>query len=57
MGCYCNLHGEIVHVSDNVGISLKDVQMHSHVIAVAGGAVKGEAIVPLCGLPEGNLSY
>ena len=45
LGCYCNLHGEIVHVSDNVGISLKDVQMHSHVIAVAGGTVKGEAIV------------
>ena len=45
LGCYCNLHGDIVHVSDNVGISLKDVQMHSHVIAVAGGAVKGEAIV------------
>lgn len=45
LGCYCNLNGKVVHVTNNVGISLKDIHTHPHVIAVAGGSVKAEAIV------------
>lgn len=45
LGCYCSLPGEIVHVTNNVGISLKDIKQHPHVIAVSGGTAKAEAIL------------
>ncbi|ERT57778.1 MULTISPECIES: sugar-binding transcriptional regulator [Megasphaera] len=45
LGCYCNLEGKIVYVTNNVGITLEDIRQHSHVIAVSGGAAKAEAIV------------
>ena len=45
LGCYCSLDGRILYGSNNIGISLKDIKHHPHVIAVAGGASKAEAIV------------
>lgn len=45
LGCYCGLDGKIVYSTNNVGISLNDIQRHPHVIAVAGGRSKAEAIL------------
>ena len=44
-GCYCSLDGHVVHEASNAGISLKDIKKHQHVIAVAGGTSKAEAIL------------
>jgi central glycolytic genes regulator len=45
LGCYCGLNGQIVYGTNNIGVSLKEIRHHTHVIAVAGGASKAEAIV------------
>lgn len=45
LGCYCSLDGNILYGTNNIGISLKDIKQHPHVIAVAGGASKAEAIL------------
>ena len=45
LGCYCSFDGRILYGSNNIGISLKDIRKHQHVIAVAGGASKAEAIL------------
>lgn len=45
LGCYCSLDGSILYGTGNIGISLKDIERHPHVIAVAGGASKAEAIL------------
>ena len=45
LGCYCGLDGKILYGTNNIGISLREIKYHPHVIAVAGGASKAEAIV------------
>lgn len=45
LGSYCDVAGNIVHATSNVGISLPDIRNNPHVIAVAGGASKAAAIV------------
>lgn len=45
LGCYCSLDGRILYGSNSTGISLKDIKHHKHIIAVAGGAAKAEAIL------------
>ena len=45
LGCYCSIDGRILYGNNNIGISLKDIKHHKHVIAIAGGASKAEAIV------------
>lgn len=45
LGCYCSLEGKILYGTNNIGISLRDIKQHPHVIAVAGGASKAEAIL------------
>ena len=45
LGSYCDILGNIVHATNNVGISLKEIRNNPHVIAVAGGASKAEAII------------
>lgn len=45
LGCYCSLDGHVVYEASNAGISLKDIKKHPHVIAVAGGTSKAEAIL------------
>ena len=45
LGCYCGLDGKILYGTNNVGISLREIKYHPHIIAVAGGASKAEAIV------------
>lgn len=45
LGCYCGIDGKILYGTNNIGISLKDIQHHPHVIAVAGGSSKAEAIL------------
>lgn len=45
LGCYCSLEGKILYGTNNIGISLRDIKHHPHVIAVAGGTGKAEAIL------------
>ena len=45
LGCYCGLDGKILYGTNNVGISLREIKYHPHIIAVAGGASKAEDIV------------
>jgi central glycolytic genes regulator len=45
LGSYCDLAGNVVHATNNVGISLRELHQNLHVIAVAGGASKSKAIV------------
>lgn len=45
LGSYCDLSGNVVHSTSNVGISLQEVRNIPHAIAVAGGAQKAEAIL------------
>lgn len=47
LGSYCNLAGTIIYGTNNFGISLKNIKKHPHVIAVAGGASKAEAILAI----------
>ena len=47
-GYYFNRRGEIVHRMQTVGLRLEDVHQAEIVIAVAGGASKGEAIASVC---------
>ncbi|MBP2649567.1 MAG: cggR [Firmicutes bacterium] len=44
-GHYCSLKGEVVYTSGGVGLHLDDLAGIRHVIAVAGGRNKAEAIV------------
>jgi len=45
LGYYCNLQGQVVSVTNNVGLSIRELAKNPHVVAVAGGASKAEAIV------------
>ena len=45
LGYYCDIHGEIVYATNNVGIALTDISHIPHVVAVAGGAGKAKAII------------
>ncbi len=45
LGSYCDLAGNIVHSTSNVGVALTEIQRNPHVIAVAGGASKAKAII------------
>ena len=45
LGSYCNVSGEVVYATNNVGISLTELQHNLHVIAVAGGSSKAKAII------------
>lgn len=45
LGQYCTLKGEVVYSTSSVGLHLKDLVNVGHVIAVAGGREKAEAIV------------
>lgn len=51
-GYYFNQEGQIVHELSTIGISLKQFQRLNHLIAVAGGAEKAEAIVAISKLNE-----
>lgn len=44
LGSYCSLNGQILFGTNNFGISLQQIKKHPHVIAVAGGASKADAI-------------
>lgn len=44
-GYYFNRRGEIVYVTPSTGLKLENIKRIGHVIAVAGGASKAEAIV------------
>lgn len=45
LGYYCDISGNIVYTTNNVGIALTDIESIPHVIAVAGGAGKAKAII------------
>lgn len=45
LGYYCDISGNIVYTTNNVGIALTDIDSIPHVIAVAGGAGKAKAII------------
>lgn len=45
LGHYCNLQGDIVHITNSVGLQLNDLAGIGTVIAVAGGQRKAQAIV------------
>ncbi|KAF1682689.1 MULTISPECIES: sugar-binding domain-containing protein [unclassified Veillonella] len=45
LGYYCDIGGNIVYTTNNVGIALTDIVNIPHVIAVAGGAGKAKAII------------
>jgi len=45
LGYYCDVAGNIVYATNNVGIALANVPNIPHVIAVAGGAEKAKAII------------
>jgi central glycolytic genes regulator len=44
-GYYFNRRGEIVYVTPSTGLKLENIKQIEHVIAVAGGASKAEAIL------------
>ncbi len=45
LGHYCSLQGEIVYVTNSVGLRLDELEQIGLVVAVAGGRDKAEAIV------------
>jgi central glycolytic genes regulator len=45
LGHYCTLSGKIVYATSSVGLRLDDLANVKHVIAVAGGRQKAEAIL------------
>lgn len=45
LGSYCSIDGRVLYGTSNIGIALKDIKKHPHVIAVAGGSSKAEAIL------------
>lgn len=47
LGHYCNLQGDIVHITNSVGLQLNNLAGIGTVIAVAGGQRKAEAIVAI----------
>lgn len=49
LGHYCTLKGEIVHVTNSVGLRLDELEHIGLVVAVAGGRNKAEAIVAVTG--------
>jgi central glycolytic genes regulator len=51
-GYYFNQEGQIVHELSTIGISLEQFQRLKHIIAVAGGAEKAEAIIAISKLNE-----
>ncbi len=51
-GYYFNQEGQIVHELSTIGISLEQFKRLKHIIAVAGGAEKAEAIISISKLNE-----
>lgn len=51
-GYYFNQEGQIVHELSTIGISLEQFKKLKHIIAVAGGAEKAEAIISISKLNE-----
>lgn len=47
LGQYCSIDGSVVYATNNIGLSLGDIQHIPHVIAVAGGFEKSEAIISI----------
>lgn len=47
LGQYCSMDGSVVYATNNIGLSLGDIQKIPHVVAVAGGFEKAEAIISI----------
>ncbi len=45
LGHYCTVEGRIVYATNNIGISLEQVNKVTHIVAVAAGFDKAEAII------------
>lgn len=47
LGQYCSIDGSVVYATNNIGLSLEDIQKIPHVVAVAGGFEKASAIISI----------